>query len=167
MNASEMNTGLDAAIKPSAEVWTNGDGASQTERRPLRPAVLRGLRHRCPACGAKTLYASYLKVSDRCGECGEEMSHHRADDAPPYFTILIAGHAVVPMLMAVELAYAPPLWLHLAIWLPLITILCLALLPRVKGAIVGLQWANRMHGFGEEGDERPVLIAAEAPERAF
>ena len=76
--------------------------------------------------------------------------HHRADDAPPYFTILIAGHIVIPLLMMTELAYAPPIWLHLLIWLPLTAILCLVLLPRVKGAIVGLQWAQRMHGFGPD-----------------
>ena len=73
--------------------------------------------------------------------------HHRADDAPPYFTIVIVGHIVVPLLMTVELTYAPPLWLHLLLWLPLTAILSLALLPCVKGAIVGLQWAHRMHGF--------------------
>jgi uncharacterized protein (DUF983 family) len=27
--------------------------------------------------------------------------------------------------------------------------LSLYLLPRLKGAIVGFQWAKRMHGFGE------------------
>jgi uncharacterized protein (DUF983 family) len=77
--------------------------------------------------------------------------HHQADDAPPYFTILIAGHIVIPLLMTVEVAFAPPLWLHALIWMPLIAILSLALLPRVKGAIVGLQWAQRMHGFGQDG----------------
>jgi uncharacterized protein (DUF983 family) len=39
------------------------------------------------------------------------------------------------------------LWLHFAIWLPLTVLLSLALLPVVKGAIVGLQWALKMHGF--------------------
>jgi uncharacterized protein (DUF983 family) len=78
--------------------------------------------------------------------------HHQADDAPPYFTILIAGHIVIPLLMTAELTFAPPLWLHLLIWVPLTAILCLALLPRVKGAIAGLQWAQRMHGFGQDGD---------------
>jgi uncharacterized protein (DUF983 family) len=147
-----MSYARDISGQPT-EVWTNGGDAFESGRRPLLPAMLRGFRHRCPACGGKTLYRSYLKVSDRCVDCGEELSHHRADDAPPYFTIMIAGHVVVPLLMTVELVYAPPIWLHLIIWLPLITILCLALLPRVKGTIVGLQWAHRMHGFGDELDE--------------
>jgi uncharacterized protein (DUF983 family) len=32
-------------------------------------------------------------------------------------------------------------------WLPLTAILAVALLQPVKGAIVGLQWSYRMHGF--------------------
>jgi uncharacterized protein (DUF983 family) len=88
-----------------------------------------------------------LRVSDSCPACGEELLHHRADDAPPYFTIVLVGHIVLPLLMMVELAFAPPVWLHLLLWLPLTAGLCLLLLPRVKGAIVGLQWAHRMHGF--------------------
>jgi uncharacterized protein (DUF983 family) len=113
--------------------------------------MIRGLRCSCPACGAKTLYSSYLRIADRCSACGEALMHHRADDAPPYFTILIAGHIVIPLLMMTELTFTPPLWLHVLIWVPLITTLSLALLPRVKGAVVGLQWAQRMHGFGQDG----------------
>jgi uncharacterized protein (DUF983 family) len=45
-----------------------------------------------------------------------------------------------------------PMWLHLSIWVPLTVILALALLQPVKGAIVGLQWALYMHGFGGEED---------------
>jgi uncharacterized protein (DUF983 family) len=66
------------------------------------------------------------------------------------------GHIIVSLLMTVELTYAPPVWLHLAIWLPLAAALCLILLPPVKGAIVGLQWAHRMHGFGGEHDGLPA-----------
>lgn len=145
--------------------WTNGEAAVQDEEpRPLWPAIWRGLRLRCPACGARTLFSSYLKVAERCPRCGEDLSHHRADDAPPYFTILIVGHVLVALLMTVELTYAPPVWVHLALWLPLTVILSLALLPRIKGAIVALQWANRMHGFGNEPDGVPALAVPFAAE---
>ena len=66
------------------------------------------------------------------------------------FTIAIVGHVVVGLLLAVEIAYQPPLWLHAAIWLPLTVILALILLPPIKGALVGLQWALLMHGFDPE-----------------
>jgi uncharacterized protein (DUF983 family) len=116
--------------------------------RPIRPAVLRGAAGKCPACGEGKLYRRYLKVSDTCPKCGEELHHHRADDAPPYFTILIAGHFIVAGVMMVEDYFHPAYWLHIAIWFPLTIGICLWMLPRVKGALVGLQWALRMHGFG-------------------
>ena len=99
----------------------------------------------------------YLKVRVACAECGQELHHQRADDAPPYFTILITGHLVVGGALILEQVYHPPAWLHFSIWLPLTLGLTLALLPRVKGALVGIQWALRMHGFGNErqlGSER-------------
>ena len=120
------------------------------EPRPARDvwqAMARGFRQRCPKCGKGALFHSYLKVSDTCGVCGEELHHQRADDAPPYFTILIVGHFVVGGLLAMEKALVPPIWVHMVVWLPLTLLSSLWLLPRVKGALVGLQWALYMHGF--------------------
>jgi uncharacterized protein (DUF983 family) len=85
--------------------------------------------------------------------CGEELFHQRADDAPPYFTMVIVAHVVVGGILALEQAYAPPSWVHLVLWMPLTVIMSLVLLPRVKGALVGLQWALRMHGFGGDNDQ--------------
>jgi uncharacterized protein (DUF983 family) len=106
------------------------------------------------------LFSSYLKTPPACAACGEELFHHRADDAPPYVTIFIVGHIVVALLLTVELLYAPPLWLHFAIWLPLTVLLSVALLPVVKGAIIGLQWALKMHGFEGAGGSSPALSAS-------
>lgn len=77
------------------------------------------------------------------------MHHHQADDAPPYFTIVIVGHIIVPLILLLEKMQQPPYWLHMVLWLPLTVCLTLWLLPKIKGALVGLQWAVRMHGFGE------------------
>ena len=109
----------------------------------------RGFACRCPACGEGKLYKSYLKVVDRCESCGTELHHHRADDFPAYIVIVIVGHVVVPLVLMVETNYAWPYLLHLSVWLPLTFTLSLALLQPVKGAIVALQWAFRMHGFGD------------------
>ncbi|MEN6544308.1 DUF983 domain-containing protein, partial [Parvibaculum sp.] len=87
---------------------------------------------------------------DECPHCGEALHHHRADDAPPYFTMLIVGHIIVPIILAVEVEYGPPVWIQMTIWPLLTAALSLLLLPRIKGAVVGLQWAQRMHGFGGE-----------------
>jgi len=94
------------------------------------------------------MYGAFLKVASRCPSCGEALHHHRADDAPPYFTTLILGHILVAGVLALEQTFAPPTWVHAAIWGPLTIVLSLLLLPRIKGALVGLQWALRMHGFG-------------------
>lgn len=126
----------------------NPTGSASLAPRLTGQAMLRGARHTCPACGKGALYKSYLKVADQCPSCGEELHHHRADDAPPYFTILIVGHIVGAGVLMLEQAYAPETWVHYMIWLPLLLILSLTMLPRVKGALVGLQWALRMHGFG-------------------
>ena len=90
-----------------------------------RCSTLPGLRQR-------PLFRRYLKVADQCPSCGEALHHHRADDAPPYFTIVIVGHVVVGLLLAVEIAYRPPLWLHAAIWLPLTVILALSFCRRSR-----------------------------------
>ena len=118
-------------------------------RRDVWRALLCGFRQRCPACGAAPLFGRYLKVQDACPGCGEALLHHRADDAPAYFTILIVGHVIVGAILPFERAFTPPLWVHASLWVPLTLLLTLALLPRVKGAIVGLQWALYMHGFGD------------------
>lgn len=116
-------------------------------------AVMNGIRCTCPACGTGKLYDGYLKVVPVCERCGEELHHQRADDAPPYFTMFIVGHIIIGGLLLLEQTLAPATWVHLVIWLPLTLLLSLWLLPKVKGGLVGLQWALRMHGFGGETDE--------------
>jgi uncharacterized protein (DUF983 family) len=129
------------------EIQYPGDPAAPPARDPMR-SIVRGWRCTCPACGEGKLFRAYLKVADTCPKCGEELHHHRADDAPPYFTIFVVGHIVGAGILILERLYAPDTWVHYAIWLPLLLGLSLWLLPRVKGALVGYQWALRMHGFG-------------------
>lgn len=98
------------------------------------------------------MFHRYLKVAPACGQCGEALHHHRADDAPAYFTILIVGHVIVPLALWMEMAHRPALWLHAAVWTPATLILALALLPAIKGALVALQWALYMHGFDPDAE---------------
>lgn len=140
------------------EIEQTGVGASLPERAVI-PAMRRGFAHTCPACGKGELYKSYLKVSETCPSCREELHHHRADDAPPYFTILIVGHIIGAGVLMLEQAYAPDTWIHYVIWMPLLLVMTLWLLPRIKGALVGLQWALRMHGFaGPEAADADVDV---------
>ena len=133
--------------------------------RSVREAMLRGAGMHCPACGKGAIYRSFLKVADSCPSCDEELHHQRADDAPPYFTMLIVGHIVVAAVMYVEKAFAPELWVHALLWTPLILALTLVLLPRIKGALIGLQWALRMHGFGGSAGDEAVPAPADGLQR--
>jgi uncharacterized protein (DUF983 family) len=123
------------------------DDADELPPRDGWSAVMRGMTGRCPHCGKGRLFRAYLKVTDNCPACSEAFHHHRADDAPAYFVILIVGHIVVPLALAVETAYDLPYMAHIWLWTPLTLGLALGLLQPVKGAIVALQWALRMHGF--------------------
>ena len=105
---------------------------------PLLTAMWRGLRGLCPACGETHAFAGYLKVVPVCTNCAAPLGDFRADDAPPYFTIFIVGHVLIPVLYWVETAYRPALWIHAAIFIPVALIMTLGLLRPVKGATLGL-----------------------------
>lgn len=109
--------------------------------------MVRGFVHKCPACGKGHMFRAFLKVADTCDHCGEELHHQQADDAPPYFTMFIVGHIVIPLVLVAEKLWHPPLMVHFILWTLVTLGLTFALMPAVKGAIVGLQWALRMHGF--------------------
>jgi uncharacterized protein (DUF983 family) len=120
----------------------------------LTKAMLRGFATKCPNCGKGHLFGRFLKVVDRCAVCGEDYTPQRADDFPAYLVIVVVGHIVVPAILAVEMAYAPPMWLQLLIWLPLTLFSSLALLQPTKGAIIGLQWQTGMHDFARSKELR-------------
>lgn len=124
------------------------DEPQDVAERPTRPAMLRGWRRRCPSCGKGPLMKSYLGVRDTCPVCDEELYHHRADDGPAYLTILIVGHIMAPSILWAFIAFRPEPMVLATVFTVGCVALSLYLLPRLKGAIVGLQWAKRMHGFG-------------------
>ena len=125
-------------------------------------AALRGFRGRCPACGKGKMFRKFLKVNDACPECGEELHHHRADDFPAYLVIVIVGHILVPMILAVETEIVPPMWLSMTLWPTLALGMTLGLLQPVKGAIVAMQWFLGMHGFEDSKGRRLAPASADA-----
>ncbi|MEL7544283.1 MAG: DUF983 domain-containing protein [Pseudomonadota bacterium] len=136
------------------------DASRDTAQRDTLQAMWRGARGRCPACGEGNLFRAWLKVADRCDTCGTELHHHRADDAPAYFTIFIVGHLVIGPLLWTEIAYQPSYWVHFTVWPTLTVLLSIFFLPRIKGALVGLQWAQRMHGFNPDNRDEAHLVDA-------
>ena len=135
----------------AAKVWTR-DTVS-TEKRDVWTAMKRGFRGRCPRCGEGKLFCAFLKVDNNCSVCGLDFTPHRADDLPAYLVIIIVGHLVVPTALWIETDFAPPVWLQLSMYLPFTLIASLALLQPVKGTVVALQWALRMHGFDDNPPE--------------
>jgi uncharacterized protein (DUF983 family) len=103
---------------------------------PLNTSVARGLTNRCPACGQARLFKGFLTVVPACAACGAPLGLLRADDAPPYFVILITGQVVVPLLLLTQKLSDPPLWKLTALFVPLSLVLALGLLRPVKGAVV-------------------------------
>lgn len=104
-------------------------------------AFLRGLRRRCPRCGEGRLFSGYLRQVSVCAHCDQPLEKFRADDAPAYFTILIVGLLVVPIMLAIEMAYHPETWVFEVIVLPLTILLTLALIPFIKGAYIASLWS--------------------------
>ena len=127
---------------------TSTDTEQPTGERPTGRSILRGFRRRCPSCGQGHLFRGYLKVVGTCPVCREELHHHRADDGPAYLTILVVGHLIVPMIHIVFTRLRPDPLVMATLFTTLALALALFLLPRLKGVVVGIQWARRMHGFG-------------------
>lgn len=142
-----------AASEPATETEApeaHAPAQAQPER-DLWPAVARGWRRKCPACGSGPLLRGYLKVTPVCPVCREELHHQRADDGPAYLTILIVGHLMAPLLLVVFDVWRPEPLVLFTIFAIGCVALSLYLLPRLKGAMIGFQWARYMHGFGRPG----------------
>ncbi len=139
-------------------------GIMSTGERSTGDAVWKGFRCRCPHCGEGKLFRAFLKPVDVCARCDERMDGQRSDDLPPYVTIMIVGHIIVPIILAIEMSANPwPLWAHFSFWLPFTLALTLGLMQPVKGAIIGLQWGLRLHGFDARGDFHAKPLPAQTP----
>lgn len=110
----------------------------------LATAMGRGMAGRCPACGKGRLFRGFLRIAPACEHCHAPIGLARADDAPPYFTILIVGHIVIPAMLIMQKLGDPPTWLLSAIFVPLTIILAIGLIRPVKGATVGLMLSFNM-----------------------
>jgi len=131
-------------MSTAGKIWTRDTGLA--EKRDVWTALKRGLRGRCPRCGQGKLFRAFLKVDDHCKVCGLDFTPHRADDLPAYLVIIIVGHIVVPTALVIETDFSPPIWLQLAIYLPLTLVASLAMLQPVEVPVVALRGAQRNHG---------------------
>ena len=117
-----------------------------TEPRPIDS----GLKGACPRCGARTLFAGWLKFAERCRACGLDYGAFNVGDGPAAFLTLILGALVTAGAITLELTLAPPLWLHMLIWTPVTLAGVVLSLRLAKGWLIALEYRNR----AEEGRVR-------------
>lgn len=113
-------------------------------------AIQRGARGRCPRCKEAKLFRRFLKPVSHCPHCGHDWTHQRADDFPAYVSILVTGHLMAPLIIALARDTQVSVTVMVSIVVPLATILMIGLLQPAKGAIIALQWWFGMHGFKKE-----------------
>jgi uncharacterized protein (DUF983 family) len=117
--------------------------AGPGSQRAVVPTIAIGLKGRCPRCGEGPLFDGFLATAPNCRACGLDFGFADAADGPAVFIMFIVGFAVVGAVLVVEFTYAPPLWLHMALWLPLVIVLSLGLLRPAKGIFIALQYRTR------------------------
>ncbi|WP_370385479.1 DUF983 domain-containing protein [Novosphingobium sp. EMRT-2] len=125
----------------------DGDRAPGMVRPSLAQAIKRGFVGRCPRCARAKLFRAFLKPVDRCPDCQQDWSCQRADDFPAYLAILLTGHLVAPLIIAVELDFSPPAWVQMTLWPAIVAAMVLALIQPAKGAVIAAQWRLGLHGF--------------------
>lgn len=101
------------------------------------------LRGRCPNCGEGRLFKSFVTLEPKCSECGQSFAFADSGDGPAVFVILFAGFLIIGLMFWVETTYAPPIWVHLLVFIPLTLIVCLGMLRPLKGLLIGLQFKNK------------------------
>ena len=101
-----------------------------------------GLQGCCPRCGRGKLFDGFLKIKPQCSACGLDYAFADAGDGPAVFVMLIVGFLIMGLALWFDSVFAPPVWLHALIWLPLTVIVSLVLLRKLKGIMVALQYRN-------------------------
>ncbi|HUD28159.1 MAG TPA: DUF983 domain-containing protein [Novosphingobium sp.] len=113
-------------------------------------AAWRGIRGRCPRCEQGHLFAKWLKPRDRCAVCTLDLTPQRADDFPAYIAMIVTGHLMAPLIIALSLDFELGPVTMMAILVPLALVMMLGMLQPAKGGVIAVQWWNGMHGFVKE-----------------
>lgn len=116
---------------------------------PPRSPLATGLACRCPRCGTGPLYDGLLAVAKACAVCRLDFGPHDSGDGPAVFVILILGAVVVALAFFLETLAAPPIWVHMAVWPPVIVVLAMAMLRPAKGLLIALHYKNLRHEYDE------------------
>ncbi|MGO9004773.1 MAG: DUF983 domain-containing protein [Beijerinckiaceae bacterium] len=110
---------------------------------PPQSPFLTGVTGRCPRCGRGELFDGFLTVAPRCGICDLDFGFADSGDGPAVFVAFFGGFIVLGAALWTELAFEPPFWVHLVIFLPMTLIVCVGLLRPLKGLLIALQYRNK------------------------
>ena len=78
-----------------------------------------------------------------CDICDLDLHAEDNGDGSSVFVMFIVGPAVVSLAFWLEVAVAPPYWLHMVIWPPLVIVRSIALLSPFKATLIALQFRNK------------------------
>ena len=107
---------------------------------PTLSPLTTGLAAKCPRCGRGKLFDGYLTVAKSCRKCGLSFAFADSGDGAAWFVMLFVSVVGVGSILGVEIAYSPPLWVHLLLAVPILVVMPLILLRPVKGVLLCQQW---------------------------
>jgi len=114
-----------------------------TIRAPIRTALLRGLRRRCPACGEGQLFQRGLKTFERCSECN---LLYQRDHGDTLMFMIITDR--IPILFGIAFLYFgihPTGWLTTAFFFGALSVPLLATLRERQGLAIALDYLLRVY----------------------
>ena len=106
------------------------------------------LKGACPQCGARTLFAGWVRFAPVCRSCGLDFAAFNVGDGAAAILILVVGAIVVVGAMILDAEAEPPLWVHL-IWIPVAAALTLGGLRLTKAWLLAQEYRHQA-GEGRE-----------------
>ena len=88
------------------------------------------------------MFDGLLKLANACDACETSFENADIGDGASVFGVLIAGALAVVLLLLMQLAFDPPLWVHMMVQIPFITALTISLLRVLKGLLFALQFEH-------------------------
>jgi uncharacterized protein (DUF983 family) len=123
---------------------------SQADQDKFSWIVRSGRKGICPRCGEGHMFKSWLKVADQCAHCGLDYRFASPDDGPAFFSLCIVAFPLTFLVVWLQVAFNPPIWVHFITSLPLMVIGCVAPLQPIKGWLIASQYVNRAQEAGTQ-----------------
>jgi uncharacterized protein (DUF983 family) len=102
-----------------------------------------GWHGKCPQCMKASMFDGWLKLVEKCPECGLDYSFAHADDGPAFFALCITAFPLVFVAVWLEVEFSPPWWVHALVSVPILAFGCLGSLRPFKGWLVASQYLNK------------------------